>query len=106
MLLNKNKPVISIKRSALLISLLLSFMIFKTVDAAQAGKIRISVTVAPQAYFAERIGGNRVDVQIMLPGHANHDSYEPTPQQMVRLSRTQLYIKVGVPEFAIETKAY
>ncbi|MEN6465806.1 MAG: zinc ABC transporter substrate-binding protein [Syntrophaceae bacterium] len=72
--------------------------------ARAAGKVRVSVSVPPQAYFVERIGGDKVDVQVMLPGHSDHDSYEPTPQQLIRLAKAQIYVRVGVPGFTFETR--
>lgn len=68
------------------------------------GKIRVAVSVPPQAFFAERIGGHNVEVQVLLPGRSDHDAYHPTPQQMMRLSRAQVYVKVGVPGFTFESR--
>ena len=66
--------------------------------------IRISVSVLPQAYFVERIAGMHARVSVMIPKGANHETYEPTPQQLVVLSDAQLYIKVGAPGFPFEEK--
>jgi len=58
---------------------------------------RVFVSILPQKYFVERIGGSRVDVHVMVqPGHSP-ETYEPTPQQMAELSRASLYLTVGVP---------
>ena len=72
--------------------------------ASTSGKIQVVVSVLPQAYFVERIGGNRVDVQIMIPRGASPEMYEPTTQQLVRLSDARIYIKVGAPTFPFEKK--
>jgi zinc transport system substrate-binding protein len=64
--------------------------------AAPSGKIAVAVSIAPQAYFVERIGGGRVDVDVMIPGGMSPEIYEPTPQQLVRLSSARIYLKVGV----------
>jgi len=73
---------------------------------AQAGpnRIKVSVSVPPQAYFVERIGGDRVETQVMLPGHSDHDTYQPTPQQLIRLSQSRVYVKVGVHDFTFEAR--
>lgn len=82
--------------------LLIYLSIFIAGPAAAAMKIKVSVSVPPQAYFVERIGGEKVEVQVMLPGHSDHESYEPTPKQIIRLSQTQVYVRVGVPGFSFE----
>ncbi len=69
-----------------------------------AEEIRISVSVLPQAYFVERIAGVHARVSVMIPKGANHETYEPTPQQLVVLSDSQLYLKVGAPGFPFEGK--
>ncbi|MHB8828200.1 MAG: metal ABC transporter solute-binding protein, Zn/Mn family [Syntrophales bacterium] len=71
---------------------------------AAPGKIDITVSVPPHAYFVERIGGDRVLAHIMIPGGANPDTYEPTPRQLINLSNSRMYVKVGAPNFPFENK--
>lgn len=71
---------------------------------AAPGKIDITVSIPPQAYFVERIGGNLVSTHIMIPGGANPATYEPTPRQLIELSNSQMYMKVGTPTFFFEKK--
>ena len=59
-------------------------------------KIKIFVSILPQKYFAQKIGGNMVDVYVMVRPGQNPHSYEPTPKQMVELSDTSLYYAIGV----------
>jgi zinc transport system substrate-binding protein len=60
-------------------------------------KIKVFVSIIPQAYFVERIGGDRVDVSVMVgPGHSPA-TYEPLPKQMTQLSQARLYFRIGVP---------
>lgn len=62
-----------------------------------ADPLRIFVSVPPLQTFAEKVGGNHVDVRVMVrPGH-NPATYDPTPQQISALARTALYISTGVP---------
>jgi zinc transport system substrate-binding protein len=59
--------------------------------------LRVFVTILPQAYFVERVGGDHVSVDVMVgPGQSYH-SYEPTPRQIARLSDAQVYFTIGVP---------
>ncbi|MFN2381574.1 MAG: metal ABC transporter solute-binding protein, Zn/Mn family [Guyparkeria sp.] len=64
---------------------------------AQAAPLEVAVSIPPQAYFVEAIGGDHVDVQVMVPANAEPVTYEPTPRQMAALSRADLYFSIGVP---------
>ncbi len=74
--------------------------------AAAVARINISVSVLPQAYFVERIGGTRVNIQVMIPKGASPETYEPTPRQMVMLTDSDIYVKVGSPSFPFEAKYF
>ncbi|MFH1447204.1 MAG: zinc ABC transporter substrate-binding protein [Chloroflexota bacterium] len=58
--------------------------------------LSVSVSILPQAYFIERIGGAHVAVNVMVgPGDEPH-SYEPTPSQMRMLAQSKIYFSIGV----------
>ncbi len=59
--------------------------------------IQVVVSVQPQAYFVERIGGEHVDVEVLVGPGRSPATYEPTPQQMVKLQQADLYFSIGVP---------
>lgn len=58
-------------------------------------KPTVTVTIEPFRYFVEQIAGNDVNVNVMVPVGNNPETYEPTAQQMIELSRSVLYFKVG-----------
>jgi zinc transport system substrate-binding protein len=58
--------------------------------------------VAPQAYFVEKIGGDHVRVEVMIPAGSSHVDYSPSPRQVAALARARIYIKVGHPAFEAE----
>lgn len=58
-------------------------------------KINVVVTIPPQAEFVEKIGGDKVNVSIMVPAGASPHTYEPTPRQLTDLSRANVYMAVG-----------
>jgi zinc transport system substrate-binding protein len=70
--------------------------------AAETGRVRVAVSVPPQAYFVERIGGRHVEVAVMIPPGYSHVDYPLTPRQIVALSRARLYVAVGHPSFEFE----
>ena len=58
-------------------------------------KIMVAVTILPQAEFVESVGGEKVEVIVMVPPGANIHIYEPTPSQMNILASAKMYAKVG-----------
>jgi len=79
------------------LSLLLPVMITMTGCSQQqpGDKIGVVVTILPQAEFVESIGGDKVEITVMVPPGASPHTYEPTPSQMVALSHAEMYAKVG-----------
>lgn len=62
-----------------------------------AEDINVFVSIPPQAYFVERIGGGHVRVQVMVGPGQSPATYEPTPKQMAALTGTELFFRIGVP---------
>ena len=73
-------------------------------SAPDVPALRVAVSVPPQAYFVERIGGGRVAVEVMIPPGFSHVDYPLTPRQMEALSTADIYIKVGHPSFDYERR--
>jgi zinc transport system substrate-binding protein len=66
-------------------------------DEVHPSRSRITVSILPQKFFVERIGGERVEVNVMvLPGESPA-TYEPTAAQLRALSEADAYISIGVP---------
>lgn len=61
----------------------------------------VTVTIEPLHFFVDKIAKGKVDVNVMVPQGCNPETYEPTAQQMVSLSQSALYFKVG--EIGFET---
>ncbi len=59
--------------------------------------IQVFVSILPQKYIVQNIGGDLVSVQVMVPPGAGPATYEPKPGQMAALSKAQIYISIGVP---------
>jgi zinc transport system substrate-binding protein len=67
-------------------------------SAAQAADVvNVFVSILPQKYLVERIGGNRVHVEVMVRPGLNAETYEPSPHQMAALSKANIYFRIGVP---------
>jgi zinc transport system substrate-binding protein len=70
--------------------------------ALQAGAASASlplpvfVSILPQKYFVERVGGEQVVVSVMVGSGQSPATYEPTPRQMTALSQARFYFSIGV----------
>jgi len=59
-------------------------------------KINVFTSILPQKYFVERIGGERVNVSVLVGPGRSPAIYEPLPDQVVALSRADLFFTIGV----------
>lgn len=59
-------------------------------------KISIYTTVYPLLYFAERIGGDYVNVQSIYPPGANEHTFEPTQKTMIDVAKSDLFFYIGL----------
>lgn len=58
-------------------------------------KIEIVATLFPQYDFAKQVGGDKVNVTLLLPPGSESHTYEPTPQDMVVIDQSNLFIYTG-----------
>jgi zinc transport system substrate-binding protein len=64
-------------------------------EGEAADVLHVTVSVPPQQYFVERIGGSRVRVTSMVPAGTEPHTYEPSAAQMRALSQADLYLTIG-----------
>lgn len=57
--------------------------------------VTVTVTISPYKYFVDQIAKDKVDVNVMVSNGNNPETYEPYAQQMMELSKSALYLKVG-----------
>jgi zinc transport system substrate-binding protein len=69
----------------------------QTTPSESSETLNVTVSILPQQYFVERIGGALVDVNVMVQPGASPATYEPKPEQLQALSRADAYISIGVP---------
>ena len=92
---------------ALVLVLLASAVVGSRARPAEtaAGPIQVEVSILPQKYFVERVGGTRVNVEVLASKGQDPHTFEPTPKQMAHLSEAQIYFQIGFPfEEALLTK--
>ena len=59
-------------------------------------QVSIFTTVYPLQYFAERIGGDAVDVQSIYPPGADEHTFDPTQKDMMALADSDLFFYIGL----------
>ncbi|MCD8193037.1 MAG: zinc ABC transporter substrate-binding protein [Tannerellaceae bacterium] len=55
----------------------------------------ISVTIEPQRYFAEKIGGDNFRIISIVPSGQSPETYDPTPMEMVTIGKSTAWLRVG-----------
>ena len=60
-------------------------------------KVKVFVSIPPQAYFVQRVGGSRVEVGVLAQAGRDPHNFDPTPKQIAQLSQARLYFRVGLP---------
>ena len=65
--------------------------------AGGGGKLDIFVSIPPQKFLVDRIGGDHVHVNVMLAPGQSPETFDPAPQQIAMLSGTLAYFLIGVP---------
>lgn len=63
----------------------------------QDQKPLIAVTIVPQESFLRAVAGDLVEILTIVPPGYSTETYEPTPQDVARLSEADLYFAIGVP---------
>lgn len=65
--------------------------------AAPSPPLAVVVSIAPQKYVLERIGGNAISVSVLLTPGSDPHSYEPGPSQMRDVAKAAAWFTIGVP---------
>lgn len=72
-------------------------MVTPVIVSAADAPLQVSVSIPPQKYFVERIGGDLVRTTVMVPPGADPHTYEPKPSQLRGLSGSRIYFSIGAP---------
>ncbi len=71
-----------------------------TADVGATGveaKIVAAVSILPQAFLLQRVGGQRVEALVLVEQGQSPATYEPTARQMAQLARARTYFSIGLP---------
>ncbi len=59
----------------------------------------VSVSILPQKYFVEKIAGNLVQVNVLVPPGSSPHNYEVLPSQMKDLAKSKAWLQIGLLTF-------
>lgn len=62
---------------------------------ADDGTPTLTVTIEPLRYFAEALAGGHFEVNCMVPEGNSPETYDPTPRQLVELTKSRAYLRIG-----------
>lgn len=82
--------------SALLCTLILTVTALHfPAGAEENGRLKVVATIFPQYDFIREIAGDKVELAMLLkPGSETH-SYEPSPQDIIAIQKSDLFVFVG-----------
>ncbi|MBA1146288.1 zinc ABC transporter substrate-binding protein [Ectothiorhodospiraceae bacterium WFHF3C12] len=69
---------------------------FLTLPVA-APALEVFVSVLPQQTFAQRVGGEHVDVRVLVQPGQSPATYDPSAQQLTALENADVLFRIGVP---------
>lgn len=98
-----NIKLFKMKRITILYAAVLpAFILFNSCSrqhATVSGSQKLVVSIAPLREVVSAIAGEGFTVEIMLPPGANHESYEPTPKDIMKLENASLFFTNGLLDF-------
>ncbi|MCP4671354.1 MAG: zinc ABC transporter solute-binding protein, partial [Desulfobacula sp.] len=78
---------------SVMLLLVLAFPINTLADSP----IKVHVSILPHKYFVEKIGRDKVNVDVLVKPGKSPATYAPSPDQVKRLGRSEIYFKTGLP---------
>lgn len=65
-------------------------------ESIDRSTLRIIVSIPPQTYFVDRIGGDAVTIETMVPAGVEPHTYEPKPDQPKAISQADVYLRIRI----------
>lgn len=73
------------------------FLGFCALFGVEDFRVKIGVSVPVQEYFVKKIGGEFVDVVVLIPQTRNPKFFEPTATQVKMIKNLSVYVASGIP---------
>lgn len=93
-----------LRKNSVLIILLALMLLLSACSAdvpqADAGRLQVVTTIFPYYDFLTAIGGEYIEVHLLITPGADSHSFEPTPQDVLALAAADLFVLTGGPSDA------
>lgn len=76
---------------------LLLVLLLITSGTVIAEPLSVYVSILPQKFFVERLGGEHVNVSVLVGPGQSPETFEPLPRQMAELSKAAMFYRIGMP---------
>ena len=86
----KKKLLLSILIS--MIGILLCSCQIQQYEETDNGKLTIATTIFPYYDFARAIGGDLINLELIIPAGRDSHSFEPTPADMITIEQADLFL--------------
>ncbi len=93
MALHSSLRRLSVMTATLVLGCLVSLSLYTVCHAA----LSVTVSIPPQKNLVERIGGEHVNVDVLLPSNGDPHTFEPKPSQLRQIAEADMYIAMGLP---------
>lgn len=60
-------------------------------------RVPVFVSILPQKYLAQRVGGERVAVEVLVAPGRDPETYAPSVHQMAQLAKAKIWFRLDVP---------
>lgn len=88
----------SVRFILLLLAVLVTATAFSAVATEElSGPVDLTVSILPQQWFAEKIGGAMVLTTVLVGPGQSPATFDPGPRQMAALQDTEVFVRAGVP---------
>jgi len=69
----------------------------KVEPARRNGKLAVAVSIVPQAWLTQQIGGDLVDVFVVVQPGEGPETFQPTDAQVSRVMQSAVFFRLGLP---------
>lgn len=66
-------------------------------DGVRTGPLKVFVSIPPQAWLVERIGGPQVQVEVLIGPNQDPHTFVAMPRQIAELNQAEVFFAVGLP---------
>lgn len=70
--------------------------IFIAGNASSEEKLKVFVSIMPQKFFTEQIGGEKVQVSVLVPQGRSPENFDPSARQIIELGKADVYLTMGI----------